>query len=72
MTWVRCECGCGWEGEDEVTQWLVQEAVAVKDSREAARELARTPEDDAADLLMARHAEMLKLRDKQRATDGVL
>lgn len=26
MTWCRCECGCGWEGEDEVTQWLVQEA----------------------------------------------
>jgi hypothetical protein len=21
-----CECGCGWEGEDEVTQWLVEEA----------------------------------------------
>lgn len=26
MTWARCECGCGWEGEDEVTQHLLEEA----------------------------------------------
>ncbi len=25
MTWTRCEC-CGWEGEDEVTQFLIEEA----------------------------------------------
>jgi hypothetical protein len=23
---VRCECGCGYEGEDEVTQYLIEEA----------------------------------------------
>lgn len=23
---MRCECGCGLEGEDDVTQWLVEEA----------------------------------------------
>jgi hypothetical protein len=23
---VRCDCGCGYEGEDEVVQWLVEEA----------------------------------------------
>lgn len=27
MTSVRCECGCGWEGEDDVTQFCVEEAV---------------------------------------------
>lgn len=30
FTWVRCECGCGWEGEDEVAQWLIEEAVLLK------------------------------------------
>ena len=24
MTWARCECGCGWEGEDEVTQFALE------------------------------------------------
>jgi len=23
---VRCEC-CGWEGEDDVAQWVIEEAV---------------------------------------------
>lgn len=27
MTRTTCECGCGWEGEDEVTQFLIEEAV---------------------------------------------
>lgn len=27
MTWVRCECGCGFEGEDDVVQFCVEEAV---------------------------------------------
>lgn len=41
LTWVRCECGCGWEGEDEVTQWLVEEAVLLSErarDAETARE----------------------------------
>lgn len=29
MTWVICECGCGYEGEDPVTQYLVEEACAL-------------------------------------------
>lgn len=30
LTWVQCECGCGWEGSDEVTEWLVAEAVLMR------------------------------------------
>lgn len=26
-TWVRCECGCGYAGEDEVAQWLLEDAL---------------------------------------------
>lgn len=29
LTWVRCECGCGFEGEDEVVQFLLEEALAI-------------------------------------------
>jgi hypothetical protein len=33
---VRCECGCGWEGEDEVTQYLLEEcALLILDAQEA-------------------------------------
>ena len=45
---MRCECGCGWEGEDEVAQWLIEEAVLLKQragdvirSRERAAELEK-------------------------------
>jgi len=47
LTWVSCECGCGWEGEDEVTQWLVEEAVRVSASRLADREVAVAAEDSS-------------------------
>jgi hypothetical protein len=43
-----CECGCGWEGEDEVTQWLIEEAAftgleiqEAKVNREAVEEQLR-------------------------------
>jgi hypothetical protein len=26
LTWASCECGCGFEGEDEVTQFCIEEA----------------------------------------------
>lgn len=29
LAWVRCECGCGEEGVDEVTQWLIEEAAMI-------------------------------------------
>lgn len=29
MTWAACECGCGWEGEDDVTQWCIEEAALI-------------------------------------------
>lgn len=64
LTWVTCECGCGWEGEDEVTQWLVEEAVQIKIR---ALQVGRSPEQQQADELRSRHAEMLGLRDRLRA-----
>jgi len=47
LTWVRCECGCGWEGEDEVTQWLVEEAVVVSGQRLADSDVAVAAEDSS-------------------------
>jgi hypothetical protein len=70
LTWVRCECGCGWEGEDEVTQYLIEEAVLMRprvDETNRVREWEREREPeleldkDAAELL-ARHAELSALR----------
>lgn len=39
LTWARCECGCGWEGEDPVTQYLLEEAgLLLLDAAEARAE----------------------------------
>lgn len=27
LTWVRCECGCGFEGIDPVAEYLLEEAL---------------------------------------------
>ncbi len=65
---MQCECGCGWEGEDEVTQWLVEEAAYVAlelDDARLRREASEEHQDEQQ--LLARHAEMMKLRDAQRA-----
>lgn len=64
---MQCECGCGWEGEDEVTQWLIEEAVAFA----GRASVAKSPEERAADELAERHAEMVALRDRMRSEDGV-
>lgn len=45
FTWTRCECGCGYEGEDEVAQFLIEEALieglrAQDQAEHEARELA--------------------------------
>jgi hypothetical protein len=38
---VTCECGCGYEGEDEVAQFLIEEAcLLLLDLEEAAAERA--------------------------------
>ena len=45
LTWARCECGCGWEGEDPVTQFLIEEAAfLVLEERDA--RLARQPSEE--------------------------
>ena len=30
LTWVRCECGCGYEGPDEVGDFLLLEHAMIK------------------------------------------
>lgn len=38
---MECECGCGYEGEDEVRQFLIEEACLLRlDLEEAAAERA--------------------------------
>jgi hypothetical protein len=39
LTWVECECGCGFEGEDEVTQFCIEEAAALTLDLQQAAEL---------------------------------
>ena len=46
LTWATCEC-CGWEGEDEVTQFLVEEAVMSAFQLWQAREQERAFEETA-------------------------
>lgn len=68
MTWTSCECGCGWEGEDEVTQFLIEEAawltVDVEDMnarREAdAQELAEAEDEETFLRLQAKAQEALR------------
>lgn len=66
MTWVQCDCGCGWEGEDEVTQYLIEEAVLMRlrvDETNRIREYEREREADAqGEELLARHAELMALQ----------
>ena len=59
LAWVACDCGCGWEGDDEAAQWLVEEAVmlAVR-----AHDRKASEQDDAEMLLLERHAQMKALR----------
>ena len=46
LTWATCECGCGWEGEDEVTQWLIEEAAfSVLDELDERRRLAKLEQE---------------------------
>lgn len=59
FTWVTCECGCGWEGEDEVAQWLIEEAVVRRLQVDEQR-------DPAEEALLDRHAQMIALRDSMR------
>jgi hypothetical protein len=45
LTSTWCECGCGFEGEDDVTQFCIEEAALIALDIETNRELeADTPE----------------------------
>lgn len=64
---MQCECGCEWEGEDEVTQWLIEEAAFVALEVEDARhQREATQEHQAEQHLLARHAELTAMRDAQK------
>lgn len=72
MAWTACECGCGWEGLDDVTQWLIEEAAHEGDEmRERMVALHRDERADGASMapakqqvspheaLAQRHAELM-------------
>ena len=58
---MRCECGCGWEGEDEVAQWLIEEAVLLK---QRAGEVLRARERDAEMEREATHARLTAMAQR--------
>jgi hypothetical protein len=44
---VECECGCGYQGEDEVAQFLIEEACLLRlDLEEAATKHAASEEHE--------------------------
>jgi hypothetical protein len=45
FTWVECECGCGWEGEDPVTQLVIEEAIMLRLRAEEANERSKANEE---------------------------
>jgi len=55
---VRCECGCGWEGEDEVTQYLIEEAVMFRPRVDEINAVRAREADREAERLLERHAEL--------------
>jgi hypothetical protein len=69
LTWARCDCGCGWSGEDEVTQFLIEEAVTLRwqateqrAQMEALEESRQpTPEEEAE----ARHQRLVEIAQRQ-------
>lgn len=65
---MLCECGCGWEGEDEVTQWLLEEAafaaLEVSEAMERSGEMAERRE---AARLRARHDELRQMKERMLA-----
>jgi hypothetical protein len=51
---VTCECGCGYEGEDDVTQFCIEEAVFERlHYQELLERAERAPSDLAADPMLA-------------------
>ena len=66
LTWVRCECGCGWEGVDETTEWLVWEAVGVRSRWNQLRADAAANEAASAEIeQMERTSRLMQLAMSQ-------
>jgi hypothetical protein len=64
---VHCECGCGYEGEDLVTQYLVEEACMVALDAHESRMIADQARDDATSAAETRVAQTLaELRKRDR------
>jgi hypothetical protein len=54
---ANCECGCGWEGVDEVTQFCVEEAAALVVNRLENEQIAA--EEGKSEATM-RHEEIMR------------
>lgn len=57
FTWVTCECGCGYEGEDEVAQYLIEEALDLR----ARLEMRPKPGEQAVAGSLARRERALQV-----------
>jgi hypothetical protein len=63
---VECECGCGWEGEDEVTQYLIEEAVLWRPRIDEANAIREAERDTEEQRLLDRHAELTAMRERMQ------
>lgn len=70
LTWASCECGCGFEGEDDVTQFCIEEAalihydafIAAQQEAEEAAERERAAVADAMAKAKQLHFERFGVR----------
>lgn len=51
---MRCECGCGYEGEDPVAQYLLEEALMTRLGQHDTRLKASVLEDATTDAAVGR------------------
>lgn len=57
FTWVRCECGCGFEGEDDVAQFCIEEAFLLLQGRHEQAMLNTSSEPEVSPV--ERHAQKM-------------
>jgi hypothetical protein len=62
VTWTRCDCGCGWTGLDDVTQFCVEEAAfEYVEQREALLKANAVEDGTGGDAEDAGMAEAMKM-----------
>lgn len=63
---MRCECGCGFEGEDTLAQWLLEEALIFlleqTEAKENEQKLLRLQAAELHKRVMAKQLDRMKQR----------